>query len=252
MLRGVLVDLGNVLIVDDIDLAQSVAGIRHGLAAIGRAEQTTPKRLLLRFQRALAENGPRRTHEHDLAGPLRRELAGLVGDDVSDGEAEAFLLASHRHLRRFQRFHPDGADMLHGLRRRGVPTAVVSNTPTPRTLLQSLLDDLGIGPLVDTTVFSSDGHRRKPCPDMFLLAAEGLGVTPGECLMVGDKMYEDIGGASQVGMPTMLVTWAGGDPGAEVTAPAGFVAATAGQALRHIDGLRAADRAGRQADGLSR
>ena len=45
----------------------------------------------------------------------------------------------------------------------------------------------------------------KPSPDFFLAVCADLGVEPAHCLMVGDDVESDIGGAQRVGMRTMLV-----------------------------------------------
>jgi 4-nitrophenyl phosphatase len=45
----------------------------------------------------------------------------------------------------------------------------------------------------------------KPAPTMFLVAAEMLGTTPAQTLMVGDRIDTDIAGARSSGMPCALV-----------------------------------------------
>ena len=45
----------------------------------------------------------------------------------------------------------------------------------------------------------------KPSPDFFRAVCADLGTDPGHCLMVGDDIESDIGGAQRVGMRTVLV-----------------------------------------------
>jgi phospholysine phosphohistidine inorganic pyrophosphate phosphatase len=45
----------------------------------------------------------------------------------------------------------------------------------------------------------------KPAPDFFRLVADDLGVAPEQCLMVGDDIVTDIGGAQAAGMRGLLV-----------------------------------------------
>lgn len=231
-MKAVLVDLGDVLIVDDITLAASTEGFRLGLEAIGRSGRVSPTRIMLWLRRAVGEGGTRREYEQDLVALARRALRELTGGEVTPDEADAFLVASHRHFHRFQRLLPDGERLLRGLRERRLPVAVVSNTPTPPPLMGSLLDDLGITPLVDSVVLSSAGHRRKPHPDMFVAAAGSLGVAPVDGVMLGDRIHEDVGGGGAVGMATVLATWA--RPATDESGP-DCVAGSAEEALRFID-----------------
>ena len=45
---------------------------------------------------------------------------------------------------------------------------------------------------------------RKPDPRLFLRAADDLGVAPSECVMVGDRIDNDIAPARLLGMRTVL------------------------------------------------
>ena len=93
-------------------------------------------------------------------------------------------------------------------RQAGGRTAVVSDYPA-RTKLKAL----GIADLFDEVIASGDAKdlRLKPAPDGFLLAARRLGVSPGECLVIGDRSDADGLAARQAGMtfrkvPGSLIT----------------------------------------------
>jgi putative hydrolase of the HAD superfamily len=46
----------------------------------------------------------------------------------------------------------------------------------------------------------------KPSPEAFRAAAEAVGVAdPSRCVFVGDRLFDDIWGAAQVGMRTIFV-----------------------------------------------
>ncbi|HYY04220.1 MAG TPA: HAD-IA family hydrolase [Gaiellaceae bacterium] len=62
--------------------------------------------------------------------------------------------------------------------------------------------------LFDTIVGSDATKRHKPEPEPLLLAAERLGVEPGECAYVGDSPF-DIRAAKAAGMHAVAVTWGG-------------------------------------------
>jgi phosphoglycolate phosphatase/AHBA synthesis associated protein len=72
------------------------------------------------------------------------------------------------------------------LRRRGLPSAVITNTPNP--LARSLVERAGATP--DVVVGGSDVPRAKPAPDMVLEACSRLGVAPGESWVVGDSRFD--------------------------------------------------------------
>jgi putative hydrolase of the HAD superfamily len=58
-------------------------------------------------------------------------------------------------------------------------------------------------------VISGEVGLHKPQPEIFLLAAERLGVDPAECVFV-DDLRENVAGAEEVGMTAILHR----DPGA--------------------------------------
>ena len=65
-----------------------------------------------------------------------------------------------------------------------VPIAVASGATAP--VLRQTLDAVGLTPLFDAIVSSDEVTHGKPAPDIFLLAAERLGVPPEQCIV-----YED-------------------------------------------------------------
>jgi putative hydrolase of the HAD superfamily len=80
--------------------------------------------------------------------------------------------------------------------------ALVTNFDHPRTV-HRLLAREGIAACFQAIVVSGEIGWRKPRPEIFLAALKGLGVTPFECLYVGDDFEKDIRGASAVGMPAV-------------------------------------------------
>jgi len=72
------------------------------------------------------------------------------------------------------------------LRRRGVGTGVITNTPAD--LARSLVARAGATP--DVLVGGTDVARPKPAPDMVTHACAGLGVEPGSAWVVGDTAFD--------------------------------------------------------------
>ena len=71
------------------------------------------------------------------------------------------------------------------LRARGVPVAVASSSFRDR--LRHTLTRAGLLDAFDAVVAGDEVARGKPAPDMFLLAAERLGVAPEACIVVEDS-----------------------------------------------------------------
>jgi HAD superfamily hydrolase (TIGR01509 family) len=79
----------------------------------------------------------------------------------------------------------DAVEAARTLRARGVPVAVASSSPRER--LQRTLGRAGLLDAFDVTVAGDEVAHGKPAPDMFLLAAQRLGVEPGRCVVIEDS-----------------------------------------------------------------
>lgn len=67
---------------------------------------------------------------------------------------------------------------------RGVPQGCASSSP--RRIVEANLAAVGVAALLDPVLGREDVADGKPAPDLYLLAAEKLGVAPGDCLAVED------------------------------------------------------------------
>jgi putative hydrolase of the HAD superfamily len=56
-------------------------------------------------------------------------------------------------------------------------------------------------------VFSSEVGKRKPHAAIFEHALRALDVRPEQALFVGDRLYEDVRGAADLGMRTVQALW---------------------------------------------
>jgi HAD superfamily hydrolase (TIGR01509 family) len=68
---------------------------------------------------------------------------------------------------------------------RGLPLAVASSSPRP--FIERVLAALGVADRFACVVSGDEVPCSKPAPDVFLLAARRLGVTPAECVVVEDS-----------------------------------------------------------------
>jgi FMN phosphatase YigB (HAD superfamily) len=78
---------------------------------------------------------------------------------------------------------PGNIELLRTLRAAGFRTAIASGSSRPSIL--PVMDRFGIE--VDAVSSAEDVRRGKPHPDLFLKAAEKLGVAPEDCIVVEDS-----------------------------------------------------------------
>lgn len=78
------------------------------------------------------------------------------------------------------------------------PKAVASSSP--RNTLEKKLRKVGHWPHFDPFIYSADDVKEaKPAPDLFLLAAEKLGIEPANCLVIEDSI-NGVNAAKAAGM----------------------------------------------------
>ncbi|MBO0838709.1 MAG: HAD family hydrolase [Actinobacteria bacterium] len=127
------------------------------------------------------------------------ELAGVV--------ATADLLASYVAAWEPHTFtDPDAADLLRHLRSSGIRVGVLSNTMWPRSWHEDVFRRDGVLDLIDGAVYSSEIDWTKPHPEAFRAAMAAVDVPdPARCVFVGDRPFDDVHGAQQVGMRAVLM-----------------------------------------------
>lgn len=92
-------------------------------------------------------------------------------------------------------------ELLRDLHRRGFKLGLAANQPAR---IIAALDSHAIGGLFAHREVSEHHGYRKPDVRLFLRACEDLGVLPDECVMVGDRVDNDIAPAKLLGMRTVL------------------------------------------------
>lgn len=91
---------------------------------------------------------------------------------------------------------------LTGLRQAGFKLGLVSNRSEP---LDEIVEILGFMGMFDLVLAAGEVGWYKPDPRLLLIAAERLGVEPGETLYLGDNFHADVMGASAAGMTPVLL-----------------------------------------------
>ncbi|MEW6250055.1 MAG: beta-phosphoglucomutase [Planctomycetota bacterium] len=103
---------------------------------------------------------------------------------------------------------PGALETVRELRRRGIRTAVGSSSRNTGLILERL----GLRELFDVVVDGNDITRAKPEPEVFLLAAERLGLRPAECLVIEDAVA-GVESARRAGMAVFGIGRPGELPG---------------------------------------
>jgi len=93
-------------------------------------------------------------------------------------------------------------EVLKYLENQGIPMAVVSSSS--HSWVDGWLEKLDLAKFFDEVICKGDAPRIKPAPDLFLAAAEKLGVVPSECLVVEDSLNGLIA-AKDAGMQVWVV-----------------------------------------------
>ena len=64
---------------------------------------------------------------------------------------------------------------------------------------------LGLTPLFDGIIISSEVSIKKPSEKIFQLALDRFGLDPDECIYVGNDMLDDVFGASRAKLKTVYI-----------------------------------------------
>jgi putative hydrolase of the HAD superfamily len=184
------------------------AGHRAGLDAIGRNGLPDAEALSEHFRERYEPLFwvPGTVEEIEYPG-LVRQLLGDFDVEVDDDELSRFLEAEHTAWDPARRLAANTHALLETLRERGLKLGLVSNAFDPGWLLHRDLEQMGLAGRLDVSVFSSEVGVRKPHRLIFERALEALGVDPEHALFVGDRLYEDVRGAGELGMTTVQALW---------------------------------------------
>ena len=126
----------------------------------------------------------------DASGRSNEQLANAITDDV------------HERVATLAEPMPGAIAAIRFFVERGIPTAIAS--ASPMSLIEVVIDRLGIRPLLTLWHSATLEARNKPAPDVYLGTARRLGVLPADCVA-----FEDSGGglvsAHTAGMRTVAV-----------------------------------------------
>ena len=124
----------------------------------------------------------------------------LCGDPPTIARVYRRMRAMVDGLDIFQ-LRPDVDGLLQRLVERGLTLGIVANQPAAA---RDRLERAGIAHLFAHQGLSGETGFRKPDPRAFTAVVEALGIAPAECIMVGDRLDNDIAPAKALGMATVL------------------------------------------------
>lgn len=208
MLRAVFFDWGDTLMEFRFDEELMDVAFRAGLEALERDDLASVDEIRTYFRERFEPMFwvPGTLEEIEYPG-LIRETLGHFGVEVSDEELGRFLEAEHEAWQPARVLGATTHALLEALRSRGLKLGLVSNAFDPGWLLHRDLEQMGIAERIDFAVFSSEVGKRKPHPEIFERALAALGAAPEESLFVGDRLFEDVHGAGDLGMTTVQALW---------------------------------------------
>jgi putative hydrolase of the HAD superfamily len=143
----------------------------------------------------------RRTQDDHRSGTLA-DVFAAVGMEPAEEHLAAFSAwwEPHTYL------DPDAPALFAALRERNIRIGVLSNTLWSRAEHERIFERDGVLALLHGAVYTSEIPWTKPHPEAFRAALDAVGVDdPAEAVFVGDRPFDDIHGAKQVGMRAVLI-----------------------------------------------
>jgi putative hydrolase of the HAD superfamily len=133
---------------------------------------------------------------------FRGALASLGFTSEELVRAAPGIRAEHQRANLWTAVTPGAAAALASLRARGVTVACISNS---NGTVAALLEQVGLGEVLDFVVDSGSVGVEKPDPAIFRLALERAGVEATAALHVGDLFEVDVVGARRAGIEPVLL-----------------------------------------------
>ncbi|MFP4354818.1 MAG: HAD family hydrolase [Phycisphaerae bacterium] len=141
--------------------------------------------------------------EFDSLALLKRQ-AEKMGHPLSEPEAVELAWRFYLPLREMATIENDLHQTLAAMQRRGLKLGIVSNTFLPAEVLDRHLDEEDLRKYFDTRVYSCQVGHRKPHRLIFQKALELISLPAEEVMFVGDTPKEDVRGAKDMRMVTVL------------------------------------------------
>lgn len=140
-------------------------------------------------------------------GTAQEVVRGFLGDSLPEAQVDCLVEQKeflYRTLyRKKLRLLPGLKKLLKEAGKAGVPVAIA--TAAGRRNIDFVVDTLQIRDQFQAMVGAEDVQHGKPAPDLYLLAAEKLGVDPARCIVFEDSQA-GFEGAKRAGMPVIAIS----------------------------------------------
>lgn len=152
-----------------------------------------------------ARRDSRMTGKYPDYASVLREICLAAGEPVDEGQIrriEKERISSYSEL--FIKPDPDVLNMLENIRAMGIKVGLISNISPEEAMAWkgSWLADM-----MDCATLSFQAGVMKPNTGIYLLACGELGVSPEQCIFVGDGGHNELPGAESAGMTPYCATW---------------------------------------------
>ena len=208
--RAVLFDMGSTLIYMDDSWAKSLdeSGVvlYQALTELGYHlnPETFPQAFVEKL-RSYYEERDTEFIEYTTLYILETLLKQTGYSNLPESDLRQALEQMYAHTEAHWHTEVDTLPMLQELRRQGYHMGIISNASDDQDV-QSLIDMAGIRDFFEIILTSAAVGIRKPHPRIFQIALEFWGISPQECVMVGDTLGADILGARNAGLSSVWIT----------------------------------------------
>ncbi|MBH5316978.1 HAD-IA family hydrolase [Paenibacillus sp. GSMTC-2017] len=171
-------------------------GINMSLEKLERAYHATDKQFMREYPGALGKEVT--TFMPWYIGVLNYKL-GLQFD--LNKQSQRMQEIQHVRKQKWLPF-PYSKKVLEQLKKHAIGIGLISNWDASA---RKVLEEGELLPYFDHIVISSEIGVEKPTEEIFLRAMRLAGLSPEECLYVGDNYYDDVVGSARVGMDSVLI-----------------------------------------------
>jgi len=192
---AVIFDLDGTLVDSAPDITASIG---HALNNVGQPA------LSLERVRDYIGNGAERLIHRSLTG----DPDGVADSELFDTVSTDFFEHYANNVCCTSELYAGVVPTLTRLAQQGYFLACVTNKPSRFT--QPLLEKLGIDTFFSITLSGDSLPAKKPSPVQLLYVADRWGITPADCVMVGDSVT-DLLAAQNANMPVICVSYGYGD-----------------------------------------
>ena len=185
-----------------------VEGIIFDMDGVLLDTETQGMALTIRLAAKLGYAMAPEIYRQSLGAPGQRSgelFRSFLGQDYPHEEISRLYWEECTALARQDRIpkKPGLEECLAGLRGRGLPLALA--TSTPRKVVEIYLEHIPqMHGAFDAVVCGTDVAKGKPAPDIFLRAAEEIGVAPEHCLGVEDS-HNGLLALKAAGIPAVMI-----------------------------------------------